>query len=86
MAVPATNAPLKQGSFKDKDKPAEVRKSNMVAAKGIATLLLIACKQFMRISFVAVADAVRSSLGPKGMDKMVRVFTYLCVDCESASN
>jgi T-complex protein 1 subunit delta len=39
-------------AFKDKDKPAEVRQSNITAAK-------------------AVADAVRSSLGPKGMDKMI---------------
>ncbi|KAI8804584.1 chaperonin Cpn60/TCP-1 family [Cladochytrium replicatum] len=43
----------KQGAFKDKEKPAEVRSSNIVAAK-------------------AVADAVRTSLGPKGMDKMIQ--------------
>ncbi|KAF6211305.1 hypothetical protein GE061_014422 [Apolygus lucorum] len=39
--------------FKDKKKPADIRSSNMTAAKG-------------------VADAVRTSLGPKGMDKMIQ--------------
>ncbi|XP_027842312.1 T-complex protein 1 subunit delta [Aphis gossypii] len=43
----ATNA------YKDKSKPAEIRKSNISAAK-------------------AVADAIRTSLGPKGMDKMIQ--------------
>jgi T-complex protein 1 subunit delta len=40
-------------SFKDKEKPAQVRHSNIVAGK-------------------AVADAVRTSLGPRGMDKMIQ--------------
>ena len=39
--------------FKDKEKPREVRRSNILAAK-------------------AVADAIRTSLGPKGMDKMIK--------------
>lgn len=39
--------------FKDKEKPQEVRKANILAAR-------------------AVADAIRTSLGPKGMDKMVQ--------------
>lgn len=39
--------------FKDKEKPQEVRKSNILAAK-------------------AVADAIRTSLGPRGMDKMIK--------------
>ncbi|RKO93300.1 chaperonin Cpn60/TCP-1 family [Blyttiomyces helicus] len=43
----------KSGAFKDKEKPAEVRSSNITAAK-------------------AVADAVRTSLGPRGMDKMIQ--------------
>ena len=42
-----------QASFKDKQKPDDVRASNMQAAK-------------------AVADAIRTSLGPKGMDKMIQ--------------
>lgn len=40
-------------NFKDKDKPSQIRQSNMNAAK-------------------AVADAVRTSLGPRGMDKMIQ--------------
>ncbi|KAJ3013939.1 UNVERIFIED_CONTAM: T-complex protein 1 subunit delta [Siphonaria sp. JEL0065] len=40
-------------AFKEKEKPAEVRNSNIVAAK-------------------AVSDAVRTSLGPRGMDKMIQ--------------
>lgn len=40
-------------NFRDKDKPSQIRQSNMKAAK-------------------AVADAVRTSLGPKGMDKMIQ--------------
>lgn len=39
--------------FKNKEKPQEVRRSNILAAR-------------------AVADAIRTSLGPKGMDKMIR--------------
>lgn len=48
MAKPASNE-----RFNDKEKPQEVRKSNILAAK-------------------AVADAIRTSLGPKGMDKMIK--------------
>ncbi|KAI9227217.1 MAG: T-complex protein 1 subunit delta [Piptocephalis tieghemiana] len=51
-AAPAASAP-KSGAFKDKEKPKEVRSSNITAAK-------------------AVADAIRTSLGPKGMDKMIK--------------
>lgn len=40
-------------AFKDKEKPTEVRNSNITAAK-------------------SVADAIRTSLGPKGMDKMIQ--------------
>jgi len=39
--------------YKDKEKPTQVRESNITAAKG-------------------VADAIRTSLGPKGMDKMIK--------------
>ena len=48
----ASGVARQQRAFKTQDKPDEVRRSNMNAAK-------------------AVADAVRTSLGPKGMDKMV---------------
>ena len=40
-------------TFRDKEKPQEVRKSNILAAR-------------------AVSDAIRTSLGPKGMDKMIK--------------
>lgn len=40
-------------NFRDKDKPSQIRQSNMNAAK-------------------AVSDAVRTSLGPRGMDKMIQ--------------
>ncbi|KAJ3099310.1 T-complex protein 1 subunit delta [Phlyctochytrium planicorne] len=43
----------KTRAFQEKEKPAEVRSSNIVAGK-------------------AVADAIRTSLGPKGMDKMIQ--------------
>ncbi|KAF9950207.1 T-complex protein 1 subunit delta [Mortierella alpina] len=52
-AAPASAPRTGGGSFKDKDKPVEVRLSNIIAAK-------------------AVSDAVRTSLGPKGMDKMIK--------------
>ncbi|XP_034045038.1 LOW QUALITY PROTEIN: T-complex protein 1 subunit delta [Thalassophryne amazonica] len=41
------------GAYVDRDKPAQIRFSNISAAK-------------------AVADAIRTSLGPKGMDKMIQ--------------
>ncbi|XP_038072846.1 T-complex protein 1 subunit delta-like [Patiria miniata] len=41
------------GAYKDKEKPFQIRESNISAAK-------------------AVADAVRTSLGPRGMDKMIQ--------------
>lgn len=40
-------------TFKNREKPQEVRKANIIAAR-------------------AVADAIRTSLGPKGMDKMIK--------------
>ena len=40
-------------SFSNQEKPKDVRKGNIIAAK-------------------ALADIVRTSLGPKGMDKMIR--------------
>uniref|UniRef100_A0AAQ5ZA62 T-complex protein 1 subunit delta n=1 Tax=Amphiprion ocellaris TaxID=80972 RepID=A0AAQ5ZA62_AMPOC len=55
MAAPkASNAGKnKGGAYVDRDKPAQIRFSNISAAK-------------------AVADAIRTSLGPKGMDKMIQ--------------
>jgi len=43
----------KRAEFRDKEKPAMIRNSNIVAAK-------------------AIADAVKTSLGPRGMDKMIQ--------------
>ncbi|KAK2150439.1 hypothetical protein LSH36_405g02008 [Paralvinella palmiformis] len=42
-----------KSEFQDKDKPTQIRYSNITAAK-------------------AVADAIRTSLGPRGMDKMIQ--------------
>ncbi|XP_037928423.1 T-complex protein 1 subunit delta [Teleopsis dalmanni] len=49
----AVNKKPKVLAFKDKSKPADVRLSNIQAAK-------------------AVCDAIRTSLGPRGMDKMIQ--------------
>lgn len=53
MTVPKTNNKNRNVAFKDKEKPVQVRETNITAAK-------------------AVADAIRTSLGPKGMDKMIK--------------
>ncbi|KAJ1966603.1 T-complex protein 1 subunit delta [Dispira parvispora] len=52
MAAPSSANSGQTGVYKDKEKPTEVRSSNIIAAK-------------------AVSDAIRTSLGPKGMDKMI---------------
>ncbi|KAJ1658418.1 T-complex protein 1 subunit delta [Dispira simplex] len=52
MAAPSSVNSSQTGVYKDKEKPTEVRSSNIIAAK-------------------AVSDAIRTSLGPKGMDKMI---------------
>eukprot|EP00053_Salpingoeca_punica_P011189 m.100062 g.100062 ORF g.100062 m.100062 type:complete len:548 (-) comp15610_c0_seq1:225-1868(-) len=49
----ASNAGGKSGAYQDKNKPAQVRASNIMAAR-------------------ALADCIRTSLGPKGMDKMIQ--------------
>ncbi|SSD59263.1 probable T-complex protein 1 subunit delta [Saccharomycodes ludwigii] len=48
-----TTASPSNSVFKNKEKPQEVRKANIIAAR-------------------AVADSIRTSLGPKGMDKMIK--------------
>ncbi|KAH6583150.1 hypothetical protein BASA60_001620 [Batrachochytrium salamandrivorans] len=53
MTTAAAAAGPKASQFKDKSKPVEVRSSNIVAGR-------------------AVASAIRTSLGPKGMDKMIQ--------------
>lgn len=52
QAAPAAVRPS-NATFKNKEKPQEVRRANIIAAR-------------------AVADAIRTSLGPKGMDKMIK--------------
>ncbi|SCU81293.1 LAME_0B06392g1_1 [Lachancea meyersii CBS 8951] len=49
--MPPKSSP--NSTFKNREKPQEVRKANIIAAR-------------------AVADAIRTSLGPKGMDKMIK--------------
>ena len=49
----ALSKPLSSSSFNPKEKPVQVRISNIAAAK-------------------AVADVVKTSLGPRGMDKMIQ--------------
>ncbi|XP_050405042.1 T-complex protein 1 subunit delta [Patella vulgata] len=54
MAPPkGQKATGKRSEYQDKDKPSQIRFSNITAAK-------------------AVADAIRTSLGPRGMDKMIQ--------------
>ncbi len=62
------SAPKKTQEFSDKSKPQAIRDSNIVAAKGIF--------KYFFVNFVAVADAIRTSLGPRGMDKMVSLLNY----------
>ena len=59
-------------AFKDRGKPASIRYSNITAAKGtfyrLPTSATVSTSSSPRL---AVADAIRTSLGPRGMDKMV---------------
>ena len=81
----AAPAPMKSGGrqgrtkdpFKDKEKPAAVRLSNINAAKGTEQNAGIFFTGFFidrSFIFLAVSSAIRTSLGPKGMDKMVSRF------------
>merc|ERR1739838_369781 len=51
--MPKGNNKRSKSEFNDKEKPSQIRGSNIVAAK-------------------AIADVVRTSLGPRGMDKMIQ--------------
>ena len=46
------------------EKTKDIRMTNIIAARGMELLLYL-------ILVLAVADVVRTSLGPRGMDKMV---------------
>lgn len=61
---------LQKNIFKDKEKPKEVRASNIIAAKGLKVVRSVNVVEFFCL--VAVADAIRTSLGPRGMDKMIQ--------------
>jgi hypothetical protein len=55
----------------------ELRLSNMVAAKGMDCS--VGSRFFVYISLslsLAISDAVRTSLGPRGMDKMVYISAH----------
>jgi chaperonin GroEL (HSP60 family) len=48
------------------EKTKDIRMTNIIAARGMELLLYL-------ILVLAVADVVRTSLGPRGMDKMVSI-------------
>ena len=77
----SSGASNKQGAFKDKDKPTEIRMSNITAAKGEQIHVncdILDMKTYETYYVItAVADAIRTSLGPKGMDKMVSDTLYI---------
>ena len=53
----------------DKEKPMAVRNANIMAARGMPD----SKSRSLRSLFMqAVADAIRTSLGPRGMDKMIQ--------------
>ena len=53
----------------------ELRLSNMVAAKGMgcSNESRFLCLYIFFLLSLAISDAVRTSLGPRGMDKMVYI-------------
>lgn len=50
----------KQAAYNKNEKQRDVRSTNIQAAKGTY------------LDYAAVADCIRTSLGPRGMDKMIR--------------
>ena len=83
----SSGAGNKQGAFKDKGKPTEIRMSNITADKGeqiLSNCDILDLKTYEGCNvFLAVADAIRTSLGPKGMDKMV---SDTCTFCGCSSS
>ena len=58
--------------FQDKQKPAVIKASNITATKGKIIIFDTRFSYNDGITLpLGVADAIRASLGPKGMDKMV---------------
>ena len=77
----ASNATTAKGSghggdtgFKTRQRPDAIRNSNIVAAKGNLKKKpkSFSLNEENNELIVAVADAVRTSLGPRGMDKMIQ--------------
>lgn len=70
----SNNKSGKIGAFRDREKPVEVRDSNITAAKGrkLALKFKYLCGLRLPSCATAVADAIRTSLGPRGMDKMIQ--------------
>lgn len=62
---PKIGGETQKGNAKERD----VRMSNIVAAKGDISLIIV---YSLNLKKLAVADAVRTSLGPRGMDKMIQ--------------
>ncbi|UYV62337.1 CCT4 [Cordylochernes scorpioides] len=56
----------------DKDKPTQIRSSNITAAKAIVSSNCCPIPGAEVLCVSAVADAIRTSLGPRGMDKMIQ--------------
>lgn len=61
-----------EGAFKTRQRPDAIRNSNIVAAKGNKRTDSILGLYERCGCILAVADAVRTSLGPRGMDKMIQ--------------
>ena len=57
----------------DSEKSKDIRQTNIIAAKGKSNPFPPFSSTFANLCFssLAVADVVRTSLGPRGMDKMV---------------
>ena len=64
--------------FKDEERQTQTRASNIIAAKGARPSGIDISSLYHTIG---VADAVRTSLGPRGMDKMVRYKAERSVQC-----
>ncbi|MCJ1280886.1 T-complex protein 1 subunit delta [Xylographa opegraphella] len=70
MATALTASNSGNNAFKDKEKPMAVRNANIMAARG--TSFLKPPPTLKKLTSLAVADAIRTSLGPRGMDKMIQ--------------
>ena len=58
------------------EKTKDIRSTNIIAARGTLSLNSLA-RIANPIIFVAVSDVVRTSLGPRGMDKIVSLIVLI---------